>query len=120
MINQQIIDKAPDIRQAFQSALPFRHVQIDNFLDPEICEGLLRDFPSFDRDKAKNELGHVGGKAVTENVSSISPLYAKFYEYINSKPFLQTISDLTRHIGCTIDAHTFCELALSIGTIAGS
>src|SRR4029077_11244468 len=42
-----------------------------------------------------NELGHVGGKAVTENVSSISPFYAKFYDYINSKPFLQIMSDLT-------------------------
>ncbi len=95
MINAQTIANAADIRRAFESALPFRHVQIDNFLEPEICEGLLRDFPSFDKEKAKNELGYVGGKAVTENVSSISPFYSKFYEYINSKPFLQIMSDLT-------------------------
>jgi len=95
MINEQIIDKAPDIRHAFQSALPFRHVQIDNFLDPEICEGLLRDFPSFDKKKAINELGHVGGKAVIENVKSISPLYSSIYDFINSKSFLDTMSDLT-------------------------
>ncbi len=95
MINEQIIANAPDIRHAFQSAVPFRHVQIDNFLKPEICEGILRDFPSFDKEKAKNELGHIGGKAVIENVSSISPFYASFYDYINSKPFLQIISDLT-------------------------
>ena len=95
MINEQIMANAPDIRRSFESALPFRHVQIDGFLKPEICEGLLRDFPSFDKEKAMNELGHVGGKAVTENVSSISPFYAKFYEYINSKAFLQIMSDLT-------------------------
>jgi len=62
MINEQIIENAPDIRHAFQSALPFRHVQIDNFLKPEICEGLLRDFPSFDKEKAMNELGHIEEK----------------------------------------------------------
>jgi Rps23 Pro-64 3,4-dihydroxylase Tpa1-like proline 4-hydroxylase len=95
MINEQIIANAPDIRRSFESAVPFRHVQIDNFLKPEICEGLLSDFPSFDKEKAKNELGYVGGKAVTENVSSVSSFYAKFYEYINSKPFLQIMSDLT-------------------------
>lgn len=95
MINKEIIDKAPDIRHAFQSALPFRHVQIDNFLDREICEGLLRDFPSFDKKKAIDELGHVGGKAVIENVKSISPLYSSIYDFINSKSFLDTMSDLT-------------------------
>jgi hypothetical protein len=95
MINEQIIDKAPDIRHAFQSALPFRHVQIDNFLEPEICERLLRDFPTFDKKKAINELGHVGRKAVIENVSSISPFYSTFYNFINSKPFLDKLSDLT-------------------------
>ena len=95
MINEQIIENAPDIRHAFQSALPFRHVQIDNFLDPEICEGLLRDFPSFDKKKAIDELGHVGGKAVIENVKSISPFYSSFYDFINSKSFLDTTSDLT-------------------------
>jgi hypothetical protein len=76
MINEQIIANAPDIRRSFESAVPFRHVQIDNFLKPEICEGLLSDFPSFDKEKAKNELGYVGGKAVTENVSSVSPIYS--------------------------------------------
>jgi Rps23 Pro-64 3,4-dihydroxylase Tpa1-like proline 4-hydroxylase len=95
MINQQIIDNAADIRHAFQSALPFRHVQIDNLLKPEICEALLGDFPSFDKEKALNELGHVGRKAVIEKVSSISPFYASFSAYINSKPFLQIMSELT-------------------------
>jgi Rps23 Pro-64 3,4-dihydroxylase Tpa1-like proline 4-hydroxylase len=95
MISEQTIRNSPEIQRAFQEARPFRHVQIDNFLELEVCEQLLRDFPSFDKKKAINELGHVGGKAVIENVSSISPFYASFYDYINSKPFLQIISDLT-------------------------
>ena len=95
MINEQTIRNAAEIRRAFQEARPFRHVQIDNFLEPEICEQLLREFPSFDKQKAINELGHVGGKAVIENVRSISPFYSSFYDFINSKSFLNTMSSLT-------------------------
>src|SRR5437868_8112091 len=95
MINEQGREKATKIQRSFQSALPFRHVQIDNFLKPDVCEALLRDFPSFDREKAVNELGHVGGKAVVENVRAISSSYASFYDYINSQPFLEQMSALT-------------------------
>ncbi len=95
MINKQVIQNANEIQRAFQSARPFRHVQIDNFLEPEVCDALLQDFPSFDIRKATNEMGQVGGKAVIENVSSVSPFYSKFYDYINSQPFLNTMSELT-------------------------
>jgi len=95
MINPEVISQAGDIQKTFQEALPFRHVSIDGFLQPEICESLLRDFPSFDPSKAINEMGEVGGKAVFEEVADISPFYRQFYQYINSKEFLDTISALT-------------------------
>src|SRR6059058_110600 len=63
-------------------------------LSPRFAKGYLGTSRAY-KEKAMNELGHVGGKAVIEKVSSISPFYASFYEYINSKPFLQIISDLT-------------------------
>lgn len=95
MINESVQGDALEIQHEFQQSKPFKHVEIDNFLVPEVCEGLLEDFPSFDRRKAINELGVVGGKAVFENVSAISSRYAAFYRYINSKEFLQAVSDLT-------------------------
>ena len=95
MINEQTISNAAEIQRAFQQARPFRYVQIDNFLKPEICEQLLRDFPSFDKKKAIDELGNVGGKAVIEDVRSISQFYSSFYDFINSKQFLNTMSNLT-------------------------
>src|SRR5262249_47262228 len=49
----------------------------------------------FDKKKALNELGHVGGKAVVENVRDVSPFYTKFYDFINSKPFLEQMATLT-------------------------
>lgn len=95
MLNQSVIDNALDIQHGFQSALPFRHALIKDFLQPEVCESLLADFPAFDPAKARNELGEIGGKAVFEKVSGISPRYKKFYEYINSKEFLDRMSELT-------------------------
>ena len=107
MINEQTIRNAGEIQRAFQEARPFRHVQIDNFLEPNVCEQLLQDFPSFDKQKAINELGEVGGKAVIENVRSISPFYSSFYDFINSKSFLNTMSSLTGVLDLIADETLF-------------
>ena len=95
MIQQQVINNALDTQHQFQTAKPFKHVMVDNFLDEAMCEKLLADFPAFDPKKARNEHGEIGAKAVNERVSSISPFYKTFYAYINSQPFLDHISELT-------------------------
>ena len=95
MINPEVLNRSGEIQKSFREALPFRHVAIDGFLQPEIGESLLRDFPSFDPGKAIDELGKVGGKAVFEKVADISPFYNQFYQYINSAEFLDAISALT-------------------------
>ena len=95
MINRTVLDRSADIRQSFQAATPFKHVSIDDFLDADACEALLRDFPSFDEKRATDERGRTGRKAVMENVSAISPFYRQFFDYINSAPFLAAMSGLT-------------------------
>jgi Rps23 Pro-64 3,4-dihydroxylase Tpa1-like proline 4-hydroxylase len=95
MLSPEVVARAPQIRQEFQQARPFRHVVIDNFLDASRCEALLRDFPAFEDRNAMNEFGRVGQKAVVEQVSQISPFYAEFYRYINSTGFLAAMSELT-------------------------
>jgi hypothetical protein len=95
MINPDILNDALNIQRRFDKAQPFRHVELDGFLTPDSCQQLLADFPSFDKKYALNEHGEVGGKAVVERVSGISPFYKKFYDYINSAEFLNAISDLT-------------------------
>jgi hypothetical protein len=95
VIQSKVIADAADIRQRFREAKPFRHIAIDDFLDADRCEELLADFPPFDPKRATDERGNTGRKAVMERVSSISPAYAAFYRYINSKPFLAAMSELT-------------------------
>jgi hypothetical protein len=95
MIQPDVLSNAPGFRREFQQATPFRHVAIDNFLDPAVAEGLLAYFPRFDPAKALNEYGEVGRKAVVERVRGISAAYRDFYRYINSAPFLDAMSELT-------------------------
>jgi hypothetical protein len=95
MISSSVLNCAAEIRARFQEATPFRHVAIENFLEPEACEKLLADFPTFDRTRALNELGEVGRKAVVERVFNVSPFYGQFYGYINSADFLRQVSKLT-------------------------
>ena len=107
MIQSQVIANALEIQHQFQTAVPFKHIAIDDFLDTSICESLLADFPAFDPEKARNEFGEVGAKAVNERVSGISPSYKRFYDHINSQPFLDHLSDLTGIPGLMADATLF-------------
>jgi hypothetical protein len=107
MIDAAVLRDAARIRESFQQAKPFRHVMIDGFLEREAADALLRDFPRFDERKAINEHGDVGRKAVVEHVTAVSRFYAKFYDYINSKPFLAAMSELTGIPDLIADATLF-------------
>ena len=95
MIRSDVLTDAANICRRFQEATPFRHVLVEDFLEPAAAESLLADFPAFDRKQAINEYGTVGRKAVFERVTAISPFYREFYGYINSRPFLDAMSALT-------------------------
>ena len=62
-----------ELSREFLEAKPFRHVVIEPFLEPSFCADLMAQFPPFDREKALNELGEVGGKAVFSNFSQLGP-----------------------------------------------
>src|SRR5437868_8772819 len=54
MISPSVIAKAAAYRERFQTAQPFKHVCLDEFFTDEAAEALLRDFPPFDREFARN------------------------------------------------------------------
>lgn len=95
MISRTVVENVASYRADFSQAEPFRHIVIDNFLESEAAETMLRDFPVFDPKYALNEMGEVGGKAVVETVAEISLFYKQFSEYIKSKSFLGAISAIT-------------------------
>jgi hypothetical protein len=95
MISQQTRDRADELRVSFQSARPFRHVCIDGFFADDKAEALLRDFPKFDKNLAKNEFGEYGRKAVQTRLAEVSPFYSEVYRYLLSRAFLDDMERIT-------------------------
>ncbi|PSF37431.1 proline hydroxylase [Aphanothece hegewaldii CCALA 016] len=94
-INPTVLNNLDLYRDKFENAQPFKYIVIENFLQEDLAQKLLDEFPVFDPQKALNELGYVGGKAVHENMKEISTLYAKFAHYVCSKEFLNVVSQIT-------------------------
>ena len=90
-VNPDVRKEIPKYREKFLSAQPFKHVVIDNFLSAQMSEKVLEEFPSFNTKKAMNELGYVAGKAVNENLGSISSTYNKLASYLESFDFLRNV-----------------------------
>jgi len=95
MIAPDMLAAAADIARSFQTAKPFKHVCLDNFLAHPAAEQALADFPPFERKNAINEFGEVGRKAVNTKLRDISPFYASFYDWLFSEDFLTGMSRLT-------------------------
>jgi hypothetical protein len=94
LIAPGVMQRISAIRAEFQSAKPFRHVCIEDFVLPGFAERLLQEFPKFDPKDAVNEFGKVGGKAVKTDLRSIGPAYDELFSYISSPAFLRTMSDM--------------------------
>ena len=90
-----IRENAEELRHRFSSASPFPHLVLDEFLEPDLLGRLYDEFPSFDEQRAANELGHIRGKAVQEQISAISPAYRELHRVIQTPEFLQAISEIT-------------------------
>ena len=95
MISPSVIAKAAAYRERFQTAQPFKHVCIEDFFTDGTAEALLRDFPPFDREFARNEFGEYGGKAVVSDIQHISRFYGEIYRYLLSPEFLSAMSAVT-------------------------
>lgn len=94
MISKQTLASIRAIRKSFQEARPFKHVCIDKFLESEIANRLLDEFPPFEDCNALNEFGKRGGKAVNTDLNSIGPSYRRLLKYISSQKFLTLMADM--------------------------
>ncbi len=77
IVNQTVLDQCVAYCERFVAAKPFRHVVIDNFLEPDFCAALLQQFPSFDEKGAINENGEIGGKSTQERVRALGKEFCR-------------------------------------------
>ena len=95
VLNPTIVSQTVVLRQAFDSARPFRHLAIDDFLQPEFLRELMAGFPRFDEERARNEMGLVGRKAVFAGVANLGCAYARFDALMRAPEFLTLMGRLT-------------------------
>lgn len=107
MIASEILARRDAIREAYQQAKPFRHVCLDGFLEAPVAERLLAEFPPFDPEYARNEMGQVGGKAVHTDLAHIGPAYREFYDYMRSPAFLGAMSRMLGIPDLLFDPHMY-------------
>lgn len=80
---------------AYQKALPFEHIVIDNFMDPSTCQQALDEFPNpekFDFYKYQNPLEK---KLAFDQISKLPPTIAAILRAMNSPLFLSFLEKLT-------------------------
>ncbi len=95
LVSPKVLAKAAELRREFESARPFRHLVIDGFIDPAACGELQAAFPDFSAERARNELGEIGRKAVVPELASIGPPYARFDRMLRSSAFRSWLSAAT-------------------------
>ena len=95
LLNPHVRDDAAAIAQRFTTAQPFKHVVIDNFLEPAFYEELMAEFPVFEESRAVNEHGEVGGKAVFPDLPRLGSAYKRFDQLMSDAGFLELMSQIT-------------------------
>jgi Rps23 Pro-64 3,4-dihydroxylase Tpa1-like proline 4-hydroxylase len=95
LIDRNVHDRREVLRTQFQSAFPFRHLVIDNFLSKDFADALLAQFPDFERGNARNEDGSLGGKSTVERIRELGPAFAQLDDLIQSRGFLDLVGQVT-------------------------
>jgi hypothetical protein len=98
-------------RAAFATAEPFRHVVIDDFLEPEFARTLLAEFPRFEQGNYIGDDGEAGGKSTHARVAALGAGYRRLDEVIQGQDFLDLIGQITG-----IDALLYDPFYLGGGT----
>ena len=82
MIQGDVRASLPALARRFQDARPFRHVVIEDFLEPAFAARLLAEFPPFDPGRAINEMGVQGRKSVHERIRGLQREYDSHHHEI--------------------------------------
>nr|MDX1627013.1 2OG-Fe(II) oxygenase [Wenzhouxiangellaceae bacterium] len=100
-------ESGDELRRRFDSALPFRHLVLDSFFEPDFAERLIEAFPSFDERLAMNENGEVGAKCVHQRLPDLGPPWRELDDIVRSPDFLEWLGAVTGIPGLRYDPDYF-------------
>ncbi|HWS27556.1 MAG TPA: 2OG-Fe(II) oxygenase [Xanthomonadales bacterium] len=107
LISKAVTAAAPELAARFAQRAPFRHVVIDGFFSESLLQALRTDFPVFEHGNARNESGELAGKSVVERIRALGPAYAQLDDLMQSRGFLDWISQITGISDLLYDPHYF-------------
>ena len=103
LIADPVLARRSALAQEFAAALPFRHVAIDGFLEPSFAQGLLDQFPAFERGNALAEHGRPGDKSTVERIRALGDRYVQLDDLVRSRGFLDWLGGVTGIPGLLYD-----------------
>lgn len=85
-------DKGAELAEQYQSARPFPHIAIDDFLPPSVLEQCLKNFPQsnaegFDRGQERNKFQFCP--------DHFDPWTRALFYSFNSRPFIEVLQNIT-------------------------
>lgn len=103
LIADPVLARRSALAQEFAAARPFRHVAIDGFLDASFAQGLLDQFPAFERGNALAEHGRPGDKSTVERIRALGDRYVQLDDLVCSRGFLDWLGEVTGIPGLLYD-----------------
>lgn len=98
-------EKGEEKREAYNSASPFPHIVIDDFLSPSVLDQCLADFPA-DPDPDSTEFNRAQEKLKSSyHPDYLAPHLRSLFYSLNSRPFLRFLENLTGITGLIPDPY---------------
>lgn len=94
--NQNFQEESLSLRQKYQSANPFPHIEINNFFSDNFLNDVLREFPDLSNlnnsqnYKNKNEI-----KFANNNYNTFPKKIKLFFDFLNSNSFVEFLQNIT-------------------------
>lgn len=103
LIAESVLARRDSLAEAFATAQPFRHVAIDGFLDEGFAQGLLAQFPAFERGNTLAEHGRPGDKSTVERIRALGNHFEQLDDLVRSREFLDWLGHVTGIPGLLYD-----------------
>jgi Rps23 Pro-64 3,4-dihydroxylase Tpa1-like proline 4-hydroxylase len=98
-------DFAGKNRERYLAAQPFPHIAIDNFLNPEVLDEVVRDFPGRDAKPWEAMVDKDQKKFAANVVSQMAPSVRRVLYFMNSREIINFLEQLTGIEGLIPDPH---------------
>ena len=95
ILNNNLIENVNDYSKKFETAKPFKHVEIPSFFEDSLVDEILEQFPVPKKEEMINEFGGRNQKYACHDVRNIGPAFRKIDDYIRSKSFQTFMRELT-------------------------